>query len=630
MFNLKSSHTLYCDYATSGISLAINNLKRDFSRIAGSRLEEVKSGNAEISITADSSFKNHEQYKITISEDRITIAGGGELGIIFGIYKLSEVALHVDPYWFWKDNLPPANSVSKIPEQVVTSPPYTFKYRGWFINDEDLLSDWQTPGGKRLIDYYAYYKNVIAPDLVDLICETALRAGTNLIIPATFVDIMNPPERKLIERAVANGLYVSQHHVEPLGVSHFTFEIYWKNKGDNCVFSYKTDKDKVLAIWKDYVRQWHEVAGDKVIWQLGLRGKGDSSAWYSDSSITRESAGEIISDAIQDQVNIIKAVDSRKVPIMTLTLWHEMSELMVEDALTIPDSIIQVFCDSGKKHLLQDDFYQVKRQPATDYGVYLHTAYWIKGPHAIPGVHPERLQNNFNEAAIHGDTEYAIISVANIREQIIDIQAANELMCNLKNWRLPDFFTRYGEEFADEYYRYFEAFCNTKDGTIHDGELWLLVKGINKALHQRNFDIVNTSLAECKLDTACKRQNFILLLQGKIKILESILLRRNPPGNNGFHEIHLFYFSEWLFRIYCVLIASLEAFDHPEKVSKVAVLLDQFLEFRSAAEQGKWKNWYRGDRKTDWRAIRENLRSEGGAWQEWYSEPSSKIIEKVI
>ena len=50
-----------------------------------------------------------------------------------------------------------------------------------------------------------------------MVLETAVRLGINLIIPASFVDIHNPPEENLIRMAVERGLYVSQHHVEPLG-----------------------------------------------------------------------------------------------------------------------------------------------------------------------------------------------------------------------------------------------------------------------------------------------------------------------------------------------------------------------------------------------------------------------------
>ena len=50
----------------------------------------------------------------------------------------------------------------------------------------------------------------------------------NLVIPASFLDIDNPPEKMLADCVARRGIYLSQHHLEPLGVSHFTLENYCK------------------------------------------------------------------------------------------------------------------------------------------------------------------------------------------------------------------------------------------------------------------------------------------------------------------------------------------------------------------------------------------------------------------
>jgi hypothetical protein len=615
MFEIASHHTITASKPSPAVELALKNLKRDFAHVTGVPLESTYEADADLRVLVDTSLRSREEYRITIASDKIIIAGADELGLIFGIYKFTEVALGVEPLWFWKDNYPKQDSVNRIEEQMIHSPEYTFKYRGWFINDEDLLSDWQEPAGKRCINY-PYYGNVVALEVMDAVYEAALRSGTNLIIPASFVDIFNPPERALVEKAVASGLYVTQHHVEPLGVSHFTFEVFWQQRGGACEFCYSAQREKVLEAWATYVREWVEIAGTKVVWQLGLRGKGDSSAWCSDPNISRENAGEFISNALADQIRLINAIDKRENPPMTLTLWLEMSDLMAGNALVIPDSVIRVFSDDAKRQILQDDFYGIERKASSRYGAYLHTAYWINGAHAIPGVHPARLQSNFYEVALRGDTDYAIVNVCNIREHVIGIQAASELMCDLPTWRLSEFMERYGGEFIDEYQRYYEAFCQTADGTLQDGQLWLLVKQINQQVHNHDFSVGGRYLQLFKLDTPSRRRNFILQLEGKIKILESIMARR-ADARNTHHAIQLFYFSEWLLRIYQILISSLQSFDAQANTSDTLALLDEFLEFRSAAEQGKWRNWYRGDRKTDWRAIRDSLRADAPVWLEW-------------
>ena len=57
-----------------------------------------------------------------------------------------------------------------------------------------------------------------------MVVETLLRLKFNLVIPASFLDIENPPEKKLFDAVARRGIYISQHHVEPLGLSHFAFE----------------------------------------------------------------------------------------------------------------------------------------------------------------------------------------------------------------------------------------------------------------------------------------------------------------------------------------------------------------------------------------------------------------------
>ena len=59
--------------------------------------------------------------------------------------------------------------------------PHT-RFRGWFINDEDLLSGFMSKG-KRNIDYI-FYKDVIHPDLMEKIVETALGANASAVVLA--------------------------------------------------------------------------------------------------------------------------------------------------------------------------------------------------------------------------------------------------------------------------------------------------------------------------------------------------------------------------------------------------------------------------------------------------------------
>jgi len=264
----------------------------------------------------------------------------------------------------------------------------------------------------------------VHPAIIDAACEALLRLGGNLIIPASFLDIMNPAEAALVQTCVKRGLYVSQHHIEPLGVSHFGFENYMRARGREASFQYLTDPDAVRECWRAYAQRWAEVAGDRAVWQLGLRGKGDRPVWQHVEGITRGNGGQYISQAMRDQRDIVRQVDPRTHPPMTTTLWLEGSELMAEGKLTIPADVAIIFADEGFSQTMQADFAQTPRDPQRDYGVYCHVGFWSRGPHLAQGIRPRKLRDEFRKIIDKRDTHYAIFNVCNIREHVLGIEAA--------------------------------------------------------------------------------------------------------------------------------------------------------------------------------------------------------------
>jgi hypothetical protein len=274
------------------------------------RVRTDRASDAGLAVTIDPTMGT-ESWRLKIDEQRIELRAGDDLGAIFGLYRFAETFLGVDPFWFWKDH--PRGGTTRdrldLPPQTLESSPAAFRYRGWFVNDEDLLTGWKDGGGERDLDY-PYYGQVVHPDVIDRVLETLLRCGGNLVIPASFVDVMNPDEARLVRQVIDRGLYITQHHIEPLGVSHFGFETYWRRRGVEAKHSYVREPDRVRQTWRAYAEKWHELAGDRLIWQLGLRGRGDTPVWNSDDVDPAE-AGKLISDALADQASIVRQVDGR-------------------------------------------------------------------------------------------------------------------------------------------------------------------------------------------------------------------------------------------------------------------------------------------------------------------------------
>jgi hypothetical protein len=75
----------------------------------------------------------------------ICLVGSDMRGTIYAIYEFSQKVLGVDPMYLWTDKQPAKRASITLPADFVrtySSP--VFKYRGFFPNDEDLLTGWVT------------------------------------------------------------------------------------------------------------------------------------------------------------------------------------------------------------------------------------------------------------------------------------------------------------------------------------------------------------------------------------------------------------------------------------------------------------------------------------------------------
>ncbi len=222
-------------------------------------------------------------------------------------------------------------------------------------------------------------------------------------------------------------MYLTQHHIEPLGVSGFTWEYYWKKRtGEVPLQSYVINPDKCREVWEYYAKLWAEYPN--VIWQLGLRGKGDTPVWELDPNVPFDSRGRgrLISNAIADEYCIIEKVLGRSDFVSTVTLWLECGRLMAEKQLELPENSIIVYSDEGANQMFYQDLEQSGAY--TKKGIYYHAAFIAAGPHLVRGNNPVRMTEQVCHALGMGCEEYAILNVSNIREFIENIDCFSGLM----------------------------------------------------------------------------------------------------------------------------------------------------------------------------------------------------------
>ena len=369
-----------------------------------------------------------ESHSVSVADGVLVFTGADARGTMFAIYDFIETRLGIDPLAWWNGAPPPRMERLAWDDVSIKCGAPRFRYRGWFVNDEDLLTGWRPSGAKRNIDY-PYYSDVVDPGVIDRIAEALLRCRGNLIIPASFLDLSNPGEAALADRCARRGLILSQHHVEPLGTSAFTFFDYWRKRGREARFSYFSNPDEMEEVWREMARRW---AGyPEVIWQLGLRGIADRPMWGADPAVPADDAsrGKIISRAIARQVGILDEIGvPREGRVMTMTLWSEGAALYRKGLLEVPEGVIVAAADNTPGWSWSPPLREIKREPGRAYGVYYHHALISPGPHLASLVPPTRTYAMLAEAARGGFDSYAICNVSNVREFTRDLSATSKML----------------------------------------------------------------------------------------------------------------------------------------------------------------------------------------------------------
>jgi hypothetical protein len=620
------------------VQIAVKDLVSDIQKITGKRLEIVakKTPKQQAIFIKTQQKINVESYQIQTKNGNLYVTGGNELGTVFGIYHFIEHHLGIDPMCFWNDREPKKQSVLSWQTIDIQSKTPTFKYRGWFINDEDLLTEWQESGGKRNIDY-PYYQQVMSPKTMAKVCETALRLGFNMIIPASFIDIGNPAEAALVQEASKRGLFVSMHHVEPMGVSAFTFFNYWKKKdGTKPLFSYFSEREKVKEVWRAYAKEWAKYP--KVIWQIGLRGIADRPMWLADPATPQTDAdrGRLISEAMAFQMQLIMQVNKSPNPPITTTLWAEGSTLNQAGYLQIPENVTVVFADNSPGWRWQADFFNTKRSSKNTYGVYYHHQLWGSGPHLVPIVSPSQTKKVLKQAIEKGDTTYCIMNISNVREFSMGIAASAQMLLNFYDFDVQKFNNqwfkeRYGSSstlIQQVYQKYFESFeLSNKTGTpiLMDGQTNSLAAGILSELQLQLTDSIKYQVLLKKKNQETEESKWIKSAIGDMlsgDLSHTALLERVVSQKKGLLEadslaqmVEQSLFFKTDFVAHLKIILGLTAWLENSLKAKISAEKNDLVETKKYIQKGleafnlikegqqlksqseKWKNWYRGDKK---------------------------------
>ncbi len=257
----------------------------------------------------------------------ILLTGPDMRGTMYAVYEFSQEYLDVDPLYYWTDHEPARKLSVEIPASLNKQfPAPLFKYRGFFINDEDLLTGW-APGE-------AKDKTGISLAVWDKIYETTLRLKGNVVTPGTWIF----PDDPQVKLAATRGLIISQHHAIPLGLNVARWP-------QDVEYNYTTHPEILERAWKNAVNSY--LPNQEVLWTVGLRGLSDASYASRDESVRNndKALGELITKAIADQMSIVRAVHPEAKFITSL--WQEGARLVQAGYLKIPPEVSTVWADDG-------------------------------------------------------------------------------------------------------------------------------------------------------------------------------------------------------------------------------------------------------------------------------------------
>ncbi|HTX76816.1 MAG TPA: glycosyl hydrolase 115 family protein, partial [Terracidiphilus sp.] len=374
----------------------------------------------------------------------VCLTGADMRGTIYAIYQFSQSILGVDPMYLWTDKQPEkCTSITLPPDFDHAYPKPVFRYRGFFINDEDLLSGW--------IPAAQSEHTGIALRVWDNIFETILRLKGNMVVPGTWIF----PDDAQVEAASERGLIVNQHHAIPLGVNVARWP-----KG--VPYNYSTHPEILERAWANAVATYKP--DQEILWSVGLRGLSDASYAVLDPSVrgNDQLLGQRISDAIADQMKIVRA-RYPKAQFVT-DLWQEGARLMDEGYLKISPEVTLVWADTGYGDM------QDGGKVAAGQGMYIHTAMMNGQANQLSELVPVGvIQEELGRYIKAGATSYVLVNTSDIRPVAMTTRALMETAwggapaeagaddANYYRWAMEEFGAKAASAVAAVYKGYFAA-----------------------------------------------------------------------------------------------------------------------------------------------------------------------------
>jgi hypothetical protein len=608
-------------YNESPLDRAVRDLAKDWRAVFGANPTTLARGpspsrlaigrDAVQTLRGDLRDLAPEQWAIEVSEvdgggQAVCLYGGDVRGDVYAVYQFSHLFLGIDKFYHWRDTSPSRRD--RIEVSSVSSQPPVFEWRGWFLNDEDLLTGWAPdPEGS----------TGISLDVWDRVYETLLRCGGNFVVPGTFVF----PDEPQVKLASARGLAIGQHHIEVVGLNTFRWD-------DNVEYSFVDDPETMIDAWRTAVEQYE---GREVVWSVGYRGRHDRPFWRDDEGVGASAAarGKVITDAIQAQVDIIR--EARPNDTIVHHLWMEGVELYEQGTLSLPPDVSVVWPDDGF------GFVRDGGRVGRGEGAYYHVAMYNRFANQLTEAVPvERISAELNRLAAAGATTHVVVNVSDLRPCLLTTEAVMDFLWTLptgdeaagylEGWANRLHGDSLGRQLAELWGRYFEIGWRPTDDRPHrledTGYHTFARMLLAEMAGGPAFDFEESRLPELVPDDAVyrpfrrattTRQAADLLAEGTASAREDWrcladdveeLIGQLDPNNRALVMTHLGvqarFHAEANDMLHEVASAFTATQEGPPDAWRIHIAAaEQSLDSQRAAladaEIGRWRGWYSGD-----------------------------------
>ena len=368
-----------------------------------------------------SALKNKKQaFLLTVSQDgKLVVAGSDSHGTAYGILEISRL-LGVSPWEWWADVTPEKRETFRLSSKFRELQSPSVEYRGIFINDEDWgLMPW----GNQTYEP-SDVKGEIGPRTNERIFELLLRLRANTYWPAmhecTLPFFLTKGNREMAKKY---GIFVGASHCEPMACNAAGE---WSRRGKG-VYDYVNNSPAVYKFWEDRVK---EVAGQEILYTLGMRGVHDGKM---QGAKTVEEQKAVLDRVPADQRGLLEKyvnIEVTQVPQVFIP-YKEVLDIY-HAGLQVPEDVTLMWCDDNYGYIRHFPT-AVERARKGGNGVYYHVSYWGR-PHDylwLGTMSPSLIYQQMKLAYDQGIQKMWILNVGDIKPAEYQIELFMDMAWNL-------------------------------------------------------------------------------------------------------------------------------------------------------------------------------------------------------